>query len=297
MILNFIVKTSPMSRQVQSLDRAICHLENRIKFSDNPDRVTEYTCMIERMKARREQLLSGTGESLIEQILKSSCGLPVKGPIFANCIARAFRDAAFTLFKVPGDGNCLFHTVATATGYMTSELRQMVASRATHEEFVTKKGLFESALEEHPRIQHRLVQTPPSSPYYADLKSQLAHYADDIVTYGWLRGVESLEQYRAALEKHYAWGDGEAIGHIECLLNVKLLIFLMEETDATGKPHVYCNAMTSPDFVPFHYIMVAYYKNGKHYELIKHSGRSRFTLEQLPLSVRTIFGIPDPDEG
>lgn len=282
-----------ITQRTMSLDRAMSNIEKRLHYTTNPTLVANYRTLLESMKARKQCLLESesSGDSLIEQALRGAFVTTPPKPkaLFNNWAASAFRDAAFSIQEVPPDGDCLFHAVSVGSGYRVSQLKGIVASCATQEEFAIKKGMYHSAVEEHPKVNHRLTQTPRTSPYYEGLLERLARYADDISTYGWLQDINTLDEYRRVVAQRGIWGDAEAIGHLERVLNTKFLIFSVEETKQHNIPEIYQSTMIREGFSPSHYLLVGYEETAKHYSLIRHSGQVRFTFEQLPFSVRTLF--------
>ena len=277
--------------RLASLDRARGFLEQRIPYAHNPHTREEYQTALDSLQQRRTELEAqlNTGTSLIERAL---CA-PKKRQVarYGNWMAQVFHDPAFVVHKAPSDGNCLFHVVSGATGEPVDTLKRRVAQSATHEEFVIKKGLWQSAVDDYPKVKQRLGQTPPSSPYYKGMQAQLANLADDMQTYRWLSNITTLEEYRAALMQHGVWGDADAVGHIENALNLKLLIFSLRQKEC---PEIYCNTMIPEGFHPNHYILVAYHPLEAHYDLVKHADRALFAFDQLPYSVRRLFSQECP---
>lgn len=274
--------------RLASLDRARVAVERRLAYAQNADAVDKCKTILKTMAQRRIPLEArlNSKESLIERALCAPEKSPDLIPRYGNWMAHVFHDTSFIVHKTPGDGSCLFHVVSGATGQTAASIKRTVAQSATQEEFVTKKALWNSAVEEYPRIQQRLAQTPPTSPYYNGLQQQLAHLADDVHTYRWLADIATLAAYRKALARQGTWGDADAVGHIENTLNLKLLIFSLQSRE---RPQIYCNTMIPEGFHPSHYILVAYHPAEAHYDLVKHAGRAMFTFEQLPYSVRRLF--------
>lgn len=275
------------AERVASLDRALQTLERRLDSVHDDHARSELEAILQVTRDRRERLLAQS--SLIEKALRP---VPVRLTVarsYDNWVARVFRDSAFAVQTVPGDGSCLFHVLSLATGYRIRQLRAKVAAAATQEEFVTKKGLYESAVEELPRVQHRLNQTPPSSPYFDGLQQQLNNYSNDVHHYGWLKDVRTLDEYRAALITRGVWGDAEAVGHLEWQLQLKLLILCQEDSEQSGMPEIYWNTMIPTGLNPLHYVLVAYRRDMEHYDLITHGGRSRFSFVQLPFAVKQLY--------
>ena len=304
-----------LQQRIASLDRAKAFLAHRIQHTHDEATRREYETMLGSMDDRRKILEAQVPEpvtrtSLIERTSFIEQALCANGPTlisrlnhtldatlthqYPNWIAQAFRDPAFSIEQAEADGDCLFHVISMATHRPVVELKQQVAHSATNEEFVTKKALYDSAVQEYPRTQTRLTQTPQTSPYFDSLQRQLANYADDISTYRWLNDIRTVEQYRNALTTQGVWGDAEAIGHIEQALNIKLLILSLRR-NKFDTPEIYCNTMIPEGFHPSHYILVGYHETRCHYDLVKYAGRRLFTFAQLPFAVRKLFNQECPN--
>lgn len=307
-----------LQQRIASLDRAKAFLAHRIQHTRDEATCAQYQETLRAMETRRKSLEGQVPEtvtraSLLEQARQTSLieqALYGKHPTlisrlnhtldatlthqYPNWIAQAFRDPAFSIEPAEADGDCLFHVISMATNRPVMELKQQVANSATNEEFVTKKALYDSAVQEYPRTQNRLNQTPRTSPYFESLQRQLANYADDMSTYRWLNDIRTVAQYRNALATQGVWGDAEAIGHIENALNAKLLILSLKK-NKSGTPEIYCNAMIPEGFHPSHYILVGYHDTQCHYDLVKYAGRRLFILEQLPFAVRRLFNRDCPN--
>ena len=105
-----------------------------------------------------------------------------------------------------------------------------------------------------------------------------------------MKKVKSFEDYLKVINTTEYWADELAIGILEVLFNVKVVIISEERFDA-GEPNILICGTTilkpiekRGEFNPKYYIIVNH--TGNHYKLIKYKQKAMFTFYELPNVIR-----------
>ncbi len=183
----------------------------------------------------------------------------------SNWIARLFGDDSFVIVPSDADGNCFFHVLSQATGMSMEWIKRIVSSETTEEEFEIKMYMYLSAKE-----------------LYRETRRE--EYLRDVLDYGWLENVRTLDQYRSVLAFHggICWADGESVTRLERIL--KCRIVLLSRT-APNVIHPHAGSVEEPRF----YVLVNYMDASHHFELVTFHGRKFFRDENLPRVIKTLL--------
>jgi hypothetical protein len=194
-----------------------------------------------------------------------------------NWIAHHFQDSRFVLHRNKGGGDCLFYSISQATGYPVNILRRIASQMATIEEFHVKRNMYISAIEQLSKIDIR------------DNSIVRRQLLDDVTTYGWLKNVHTLEEYKKCLEKTGIWGDSESIDKLQKVLGVSFLILSHHQFVNGSENCAY--VMSSDSQLPQNgYIMLAYY-DGAHFELVTFAGKGIRKRNEWPMKVVKEFHL------
>ena len=109
--------------------------------------------------------------------------------------------------------------------------------------------------------------------------------------YAFMKGVDTLDKFKAIIKTCNFWGETWAISTLERVMNVKIILFSREAfKDGDLDNVIQCGQLNDPileqggDFKPDRYIMLEY--QGYHYTLITYKGRGSFTFKELPYDVK-----------
>jgi predicted NAD-dependent protein-ADP-ribosyltransferase YbiA (DUF1768 family) len=109
--------------------------------------------------------------------------------------------------------------------------------------------------------------------------------------YAFMKGVDTLDKFKAMIKTCSFWGETWAISTLERVMNVKLILFSREAyRDGDMDNVIQCGQLNDAileqagDFKPDRYIMLEY--QGQHYTLITYKGRGSFTFKELPYDVK-----------
>jgi len=172
-------------------------------------------------------------------------------------LAQRLGDSGWSVLANSGGGSCLFQAFSqTIDGQMSpQEIRSLAADRATRTEFLIKRAMYRDAREQLLTSGGR----------------QRRQYLADLRHYGWLEGIETLGQYRAALKASSRWADGETIQHLEDLFNCHLL--LVSSTEPSIVLHHRLRDPTAPQR---RFVVICNYRDGNHFELVTYRGQRHF---------------------
>ena len=109
-----------------------------------------------------------------------------------------------------------------------------------------------------------------------------------------MKGITSLDAFRAVLQTNTFWGDTWAISTLERVLNVKLVLFSSGAYHSEDIDNVLqCGQLNDTilerrgEFNPTHYILCNYL--GEHYELITYKTKTAFTFAELPIDIKKLI--------
>ena len=239
-------------------------------------------------------------------------------------IKKFMKSSKYNLVDNEGKGDCLFAVIRDAykgTKNMTVEqLREVVSQNATQKVFNNFKerydlfiGEIEATRDTQLKIKRdfdekmaefksepdrnqkkRLAAELRQMKSQFDIAKREYKYAKtNIADFVWLKGIDTLEKFKAILKTCKFWAEQWAINVLEVMLNIKLVILSKDNYQAgdTG------NVLMCGDFVdsriedngvfkPKYYILASY--TGSHYMLITYKNRRIFTFEEIPFAVKEL---------
>ena len=229
----------------------------------------------------------------------------------------------FGIVDNEGGGDCLFAAIrdglARAGVTVTvSELREKLANEATEDIFQGYRNMYEmfngeiqNADREMKELtrQFKELTTRGKKTKERDILKQITQQAKDVKEqhdraklekkqakeianeYAFMKGIDTLEKFKAMIKTCNFWGETWAISTLERVLNVKLILFSREAfRDGDMDNVLQCGQLNdnilqeAGDFKPDRYIMLEY--QGQHYTLITYKGRGAFTFKELPYDVK-----------
>lgn len=225
-----------------------------------------------------------------------------------------------------GGGDCLFAVIRDAftqigKTYTVGDLRKILSDAVTEDIFMNyyqlytetsvsitadKQRLIEIvaennslrdklAMESNSAQQKVIVQQAKKlRTEFERLKQEQRISINMLDEYKFMKGVKSLQQFRAVINTCRFWGDTWAISTLERALNTKFILLSEENFEQGDLDNVLqCGQLndeeleTRGSFTPDHYITMDY--NGWHYKLITYKEHGIFTFSQLPFAIRDLI--------
>ena len=246
-------------------------------------------------------------------------------------IQKFMKSNNYKIIDNEGGGDCLFAAIRDGLEKVNikitvQELRKLLAAEATQELFEGYKlqyDLFKSNLNDvnleltqlaarNKELKLQLAQTKDRSHQtaivkeakelkdnYENLKRDKASNKANIEEFGFMKGIDNLEKFKAIIQTCNFWGETWAVSTLERIKDDKKppikLILLSHEAYLSGDEANVLNCGQLNDnileekgiFEPAFYIILDY--NGSHYKLITYKGRGAFTFKELPVNIKDMI--------
>jgi predicted NAD-dependent protein-ADP-ribosyltransferase YbiA (DUF1768 family) len=243
-----------------------------------------------------------------------------------NWLMKFMENKNYYIVNNEGGGDCLFATIRDAfsnIGQQTSvnKLRNKLAESATEEVFAQYKEQYElfktSIIKDTETIKQLEIEFKRYKDQFEGTidrneLSRLAYAADEVkkkrdillkeknvsskmlAEYKFMKGIETLEQFREIIKTCDFWADTWAISTLERILNIKLII-LSSEFYKNGdiKNVLQCGQMNDAIlqnagiFQPEFYIILEY--TGDHYKTVSYKNKLIFKFEEIPYDIRKMI--------
>lgn len=164
---------------------------------------------------------------------------------------------------------------------LKSEIKVLKKEKANGDKLLKQGNLYAKKDE----LQHIKVQIKEKN---AELQTYSNNtntgLLDEII---FMKDIETFEQFKDVIRTNEYWADEWGIPLLEEQLNVKIIIFSHRTYLEKDNDNVLqCGYTINKDtFNPDYYILADHH-NANHYELITYKGRSIFTFDDLPLTIR-----------
>ena len=240
-------------------------------------------------------------------------------------IKKFMKSSKYGLLDNEGKGDCLFAVIRDAykghKNITVAQLREIVSENATQEVFdnfkerydlfaneirntrqsqITLKGEYDTKMGEFKQEQDRNVKKSMVSELktiksnFDVAKREYKYAQENIKDFLWLKGINTLDEFKAVLKTCKFWAEQWAINVSEVMLNIKMII-LSQENYVIGDRG---NVLTCGDlidskieqqgyFKPKYYIMASF--TGNHYMLITYKGKRLFDFKNLPYAMKEII--------
>jgi len=233
----------------------------------------------------------------------------------------------YDIVETLSNGDCLFDTIRLAfeqIGYITTvaKLRAIVAKNTSEFIFTQYKELYDGVMSEiasvnktlgelvvqNKNLKERLTKIPIKEEakrreiknaaaaikqQHLDLKEIQAENRETLKEFDFMKGIDTMDQFRDYIQTPPYWADDSAIAILEKELNIKLCIFSEREYNANDEENVLVcsigNGDESGTFSPDFYILCTY--SGKHYRLITYKTKRIFTFPEIPYDIKTMVII------
>lgn len=176
----------------------------------------------------------------------------------------------------------------------------------TNKEIASLREEIKRLANEHAALQERfsktkdgnmqrviIAQAEETAKRHKDAQKELKQAALNIREFKFMKGITTLEAFKAKIQTCDFWGDTWAISTLERVLKIKLIL-LSSESYKEGIMDDVLNCGQLNDsvleeagiFRPTHYIILDYV--GDHYKLITYKERGAFTFKELPLDIKKL---------
>ena len=241
-------------------------------------------------------------------------------------VIKFMKNGNFSIVDNEGGGDCLFATIRDAFSSIAQQtsvnkLRKKLASEANEKIFLTykehydmyKDGLVRDTnkikeLEgEYMLLKQRFAQIMDRNEQKAisvaakevkkehdRLVKEKKITAEILKEYKFLKGVDTLEAYKAKIKSCNFWADTWAISTLERILNIKFILFSSELYKSGDHKNVLqCGQLNDEilqqrgRFTPEFYIIVEH--TGEHYKLIGYKKKMIFRFTEIPYDIKRMI--------
>jgi predicted NAD-dependent protein-ADP-ribosyltransferase YbiA (DUF1768 family) len=241
-------------------------------------------------------------------------------------VIKFMKNGNFSIVDNEGGGDCLFATIRDAFSSIAQQtsvnkLRKKLASEATEKIFLTykehydmyKDGLVRDTnkikeLEgEYMLLKQRFAQIMDRNEQKAisvaakevkkehdRLVKEKKITAEILKEYKFLKGVDTLEAFKAKIKSCNFWADTWAISTLERILNIKFILFSSELYKSGDHKNVLqCGQLNDEilqqrgRFTPEFYIIVEH--TGEHYKLIGYKKKMIFRFTEIPYDIKRMI--------
>jgi hypothetical protein len=241
-------------------------------------------------------------------------------------IDKLMKNKNFSIQDNSGGGDCLFLTIqdafySIAQQTSVNKLRKKLSNEATQEVFENYKEQYDMYTASLVRDTNKIKEMANEYALYKqrfndvidrnEQKAILEHAKevkkehDKLVEekkvtaailkeYKFMKGIETLEQFKKKIRHCDFWADTWAISTLERILNIKFIILSSESYKANDEKNVLqCGQLNDKVleqrgiFTPEFYIMVDY--TGNHYKLIGYKKKMIFKFSEIPYDIKKMI--------
>jgi hypothetical protein len=240
-------------------------------------------------------------------------------------IQKFMRNREYGIIDNEGGGDCLFAVIRDAyaqIGKVTTveKLRELLSREATDDLFQNYRMLYKNYQGEiakseadMKRLQQTLTELKKRNAAIKE-KTEKKKITDDakgvvkefdkvklnleetrelMEEFKYMENLETLEKFRGFIQTARFWADTWAIGVMERILNMKIIILSEEAQNAGDHDSVLQCGQLNDDVLdkqsnynPDFYIMTAY--DGRHYKLITYKSKNIFKFSEVPYDVKAM---------
>ena len=240
-------------------------------------------------------------------------------------IQKFFNNNNYNIIDNEGDGDCLFAAIRDALimvkqSVTVEELRKLLAKHANQEIFSNYRKIYldtsaniSNIIDERRLLkkQHETLKKRKESERDRNIQGKIVMEAKEIKDrsdqlhdellasksflkeYKFMKGINTLEAFKAKLQTCDFWGETWAISTLEKALNIKLILFSKEAYENNDLGNVLqCGQLNDSEledegkFNPQYYIMLEY--TGYHYTLVTYKNRGAITFDEIPYDVKKL---------
>lgn len=241
-------------------------------------------------------------------------------------IEKFMKNNHFSIQDNEGGGDCLFATIRDAFASIaqqtsTQKLRKKLSAEATQqvfEEYKEQYDMYSASIvrdtnkikelaQEYSQVKFRydelidrdekkaLVQRGKEVKAEHDKLVEEKKVTTSILKeYKFMKGVDTLDQFRKIVRHCDFWADTWAISTLERILNIKFIILSSESYKSGDEKNVLlCGQLNDPileqrgRFTPDFYIMVDY--TGNHYKLVGYKKKNILKFREIPYDIKKLI--------
>ena len=239
-------------------------------------------------------------------------------------IKKFMKSSKYNLIDNEGKGDCLFAVIRDAykgtKDITVQQLREIVSENATQDVFdnfkerydlfaneirgtretqITLKGEYDDKLRTFKASQDRnekkeiAKQLKEIKSKFDTAKREYKYAQENIRDFLWMKGVNTLDDFKDILKTCKFWAEQWAINVLEIMLNIKLIILSKQNYDVGDSGNVLsCGDLIDSsieqkgEFKPKYYIIVSY--TGNHYMLVTYKNKRLFNFGTLPFAIKEL---------
>ena len=242
-------------------------------------------------------------------------------------IVKFLENNNYDILVNDGGGDCFFLAInqglkMVGKNISVQKQREMLSQETTQATFDTNKEIYtdlktridilkgdlNNRKKEHDVLKMRLKETKERDTQkkiiieskeiikkHKQTKEELTRSKKTIQEWEYMKGITTLEAYRAIVQTNNFWADASTISTMERLLNVKFIIF--SNDNYLGKDFnnvLQCGNLNDTIleskgiFNPSHYIILNY-KNGNHYELITYKEQGALKFNEISYDIKLLI--------
>ena len=243
-----------------------------------------------------------------------------------NWIQNYLQDNEYSIVDNEGNGDCLFAVIRDALSGIgekvtVEELRNKLANEVNNETFLQYKLNYDMFKENfdslnvqatslklrNSEIKNSLTKTKDKTEQttliteaktlkdnFSKIKSDIKFASDNLNEFKFMKGINSIEQFKELIKTCKFWGDTWAISTLERVLNIKIILFSHEMWLSGDIDNVLnCGQLNDKIleeagiFNPRYYILTDY--NGNHYKLITYKEKTALKFQEIPISIKNLI--------
>ena len=241
-------------------------------------------------------------------------------------IEKYMKSNHYRIDEVAGDGDCYFTCIKNAYAQIgrkttVDKLRAILANEVSDELFQSRLHFYmhyetilkrihtkmtgiqknikllkkqmdnvSIGVDEKQKIVEKAKQEKERHDTLADERRAVERSRDDEI--GYMKGIETIDQFRAYVRTQSFWADEWAISTLERILNYKTILLSEEYYKEGALDNVMkCGALSTEiesrgSFTPEFYIMVSY--TGNHYDLITYREKRILKFLEIPYDIKML---------
>ncbi len=210
-------------------------------------------------------------------------------------IEKFLKSNDYKIIDNNGKGDCFFYTIIDSKigDYDIKELRKMISSQISINEFKEKRSLYEM-MEKSISDTKELIKKS-SSEEKSQLKKELSYENSIFDSVKYMKNIKSLDDLKKYMETSDWWIDESGIEILEKKLNTKFIIFDKQsyldndlESVLLCKYGTHITPDNTKEYNPDHYVLLSY-ENNNHYTLISYNKKTHLSFNELPIEIKNMI--------
>jgi len=236
-----------------------------------------------------------------------------------------FNNNNYDVMDIEGNGDCLFICIRDAfeqLGKMMTvkSIRELLSKQANETIYTNYKNMYEmfheslenvdeeirEIMKKNDELKMRLVKESDRTSQkkivdeakvmkdkFVELKREKKQTNELLKDYKFMKNINNLETFKKVILTKKYWADSWAISTLERVFNIKIVPLSYDNFSKNNKENVLQSTELDPIlekngvFNPDFYLVLEHYKN--HYSLITYNGNRLFTIDNLPLEIKSLI--------